>query len=133
MEMDLGEFDGMDARRWRAEYPAFHECWRLTPGSTKMPGGECLNDVQIRAVNALMRLSEPYEPGSTLLLCGHNFVNITILCFALEIPLDRFRELRQEPTALNILYREGDHLRAESINDTSHLNGLRVHASTIHK
>jgi len=121
IEMDLGEFDGMDAVDWASRNAEFRKAWQENPASVTMPGGESLSDVQGRAVRALNRITALYPPGSTLLLCSHNFVNLTLLCYALEIPLDRFREFRQEPAALNILQMQGQRLRAEVVNECSHL------------
>ena len=121
IEMDLGEFDGMDAVDWASRNAEFRKAWQENPASVTMPGGESLSDVQGRAVRALNRITALYPPGSTLLLCSHNFVNLTLVCYALEIPLDRFREFRQEPAALNILQMQGQRLRAEVVNECSHL------------
>ena len=121
IEMDLGQFDGMDAGNWASQNADFRKAWQETPASVTMPGGESLSDVQGRALKALNRIKDLYPSGSTLLLCSHNFVNLTLLCYALEIPLDRFRELRQDTAALNILYMQGQRLRAEVVNECSHL------------
>ena len=86
-----------------------------------MPGGESLREVQDRAVQALERIIGLYPPGSTLLFCSHSFVNLTLLCYASKIPLDRMRELRQETAALNVLYRQGQRLWIEVVNERSHL------------
>jgi broad specificity phosphatase PhoE len=121
MEMDLGEFEGIEGPRWAAQYAEFRAAWKENPGSVRMPGGESLHEVQARAVSALERIADAYPPETTLLLCSHNFVILTILCHALKIPLDRFRELRQGTAALNVLYKQGERLRAEVVNDRSHL------------
>jgi len=121
VEMDFGEFEGMEAQRWAVEYPDFRKAWEETPGSVTMPGGENLQGVQRRAIETLERITEFHPPGSTLLLCSHNFVNLTILCHVLKVPLDRFRELRQETAALNVFYMQGRQLWAEVVNERSHL------------
>jgi len=121
IEMDLGRFDGMDAMNWASQNADFRKAWQKNPASVTMPGGESLSDVQDRAIKVLNRITDSYSSGSTLLLCSHNFVNLTLLCYALEIPLNRFRELRQEIAALNILYMQGRRLRAELVNECSHL------------
>lgn len=120
-EMDLGEFDGMEASYWFAHYPDFLKAWRSNPGPLKMPGGECLLEVQSRAIETLKRITKLYPSGSTLLLCSHNFVNRALLCRALGYPLDRFRDVRQDTATLNILFMQGQRLRAELVNDLSHL------------
>ncbi len=121
IEMNLGEFEGIEGPRWAEKYADFRKAWRDNPASVTMPGGENLQEVQARAMAALERISKAHPPDCTLLVCSHNFVILTILCAALEIPLDRFRELRQGTAAMNVLYLQGRRLRAEVINDRSHL------------
>jgi broad specificity phosphatase PhoE len=121
IEMDLGEFDGMQANDWGSQYQEFYKTWRTTPSRLKMPGGESLQDVQIRAIETLERITKPYLPGSTLLICSHNFVNRTIICYALGLLLDRFRDFQQDAAALNVLYNREGKLLAEVVNELSHL------------
>ncbi len=120
-EMDLGEFDGMEAAYWSAHYQDFLKAWRSNPSALKMPGGESLREVQVRAIDALERITRLYPSGSTLVLCSHNFVNRALLCQALGFSLDKFRDVPQDTATLNILYMEGERLRAELVNDLSHL------------
>lgn len=121
VEMNLGEFEGIEGPRWAEKYADFREAWRDNPSSVTMPGGENLQEVQARAMAALERISKAHPPDCTLVVCSHNFVILTILCHALEIPLDRFRELKQGTAAMNILYLQGRRLRSEVVNDRSHL------------
>jgi probable phosphoglycerate mutase len=121
IEMDLGEFDGMEAGEWRSQYPDLLETWRNDPASLKMPGGEGLQEVQVRAINTMEHIANLYPSGSSLLLCSHNFVNRTILCFVLGASLNRFRDFQQDPAALNVLCKKEGQWVAEVINDVSHL------------
>jgi broad specificity phosphatase PhoE len=121
IEMDLGEFDGIEGQHWAEHYPDFRKRWVESPATLRMPGGESLQDVQNRVVDTLERITLNYSPDNTLLISSHNFVNRTILCYALGKSLDGFRELRQGNAALNILYKEGRKMRVEVINDQSHL------------
>ena len=121
MEMDLGDFEGMEAQHWREQHQEFRRTWEKTPGNLPMPGGESLEQVQHRAVDVLMNISESHLPESTLLICSHNFVIVSLLCFAAKIPLDRFREMRQDTAALNVIHTDGAAFRVETINDRNHL------------
>ena len=121
IEMDLGELDGKQAGDWISQHQEFYKTWRTTPSRLKMPGGESLEEVQIRAMDTLERITKLHPPGSTLLLCSHNFVNRTIICHALGLPLDRFRDFKQDAAALNVLYKRKRQLLAEVVNDVSHL------------
>lgn len=121
IEMDLGDFEGMEAQQWALQHQDFRKTWEKNPAILSMPGGENLQEVQRRAVDTLSRISELYAPDCTLLICSHNFVIISLLCFAFQISLDQFRELRQDTAALNILYKDGTGFHVEKVNDRRHL------------
>jgi len=121
MEMDLGDFEGMEAQQWALQHQDFRKAWENNPATLSMPGGESLQEVQYRALDTLNRISESYGPDCTLLICSHNFVIVSLLCFASKIPLDQFRELRQDTAALNILYKVGTGFQVEKVNDRTHL------------
>jgi broad specificity phosphatase PhoE len=124
IEMDLGEFDGMEAQEWATRYPEFLATWREDPSSVHMPGGESLGDVQSRVLDTLERIAGSHVPGSNLLISGHNFVNLTLLCHAMQIPLARFRRVGQGTASLNVLLKQGDRLWTEVVDDRSHLREL---------
>ncbi len=121
IEMDLGEFDGMKVQDWAEQYPDIRKAWNENPASFKMPGGESLKEVQARAKETLERITRIYPADTTILLSSHNFVNLTILCDILKIPLNRFRELRQENAAFNVICKKGDRFYVELLNERSHL------------
>jgi phosphoserine phosphatase len=121
IEMDLGEFEGMEAQQWAVQHQDFRKTWEKNPATLSMPGGESLQEVQNRAVDTLNRITEAYDPDCTLLICSHNFVIVSLLCFASKIPLDQFRKLRQDTAALNILYKVGTDFQIEKVNDRKHL------------
>jgi broad specificity phosphatase PhoE len=121
IEMDLGEFDGMKVQDWAKQYPDTRKAWNEILASVKMPGGESLGEVQDRARKALERITQLHPPDDTILISSHNFVNLTILCDLLNIPLDRFRELRQENAAFNLICKKGGQLHVKLLNERSHL------------
>jgi len=123
IEMELGEFDGMASRKWMTDYADFMKAWRDDPGGVRMPGpgGECLDEVQERAMAALDRITEDRPDGSTLLVCSHNFVVLSILCRAKGISLDSFRQLKQDTAAYSIICRKDGQYSLVAMNERSHL------------
>ena len=115
----------MDAQQWALQHQDFRKAWEKNPATLTMPGGESLQEVQHRVVDTLNRISEPYGPDCTLLICSHNFVIVSLLCFASKVPLDQFRELRQDTAALNILYKDGTNFQVEKVNVRRHLKEPR--------
>jgi probable phosphoglycerate mutase len=121
IEMDLGEFDGMKVQDWAEQYPDVRKKWNENPAAVKMPGGESLKEVQARAKEALEGITRIYPPNTTILISSHNFVNLTLLCDLLKIPLHRFRELHQENAAFNVICKKGNRFYVELVNERSHL------------
>ncbi len=121
IEMELGDFDGMEAQQWMTDYQDFMKAWRDNPGKMKMPGpnGECLEEVQARAIKALDDIVSRYGSDSTLLICSHNFVILSILCKAKGISLNQFRTLRQDTAAFSVIRKSGDQYTVEIMNEGS--------------
>jgi len=124
MEMDLGEFEGLDGREWLEKNQAFAKAWGQNPSSVRIPGGENLQEVQDRALKALKEIAALQVAGGTLLICSHNFVLRTLLCHALEIPLDRFREVKKGTASYSLLTYNNGWFHADRINERSHLEKL---------
>ncbi len=116
IEMDLGAYEGMQVKEWAHRYPDVRIRWQQSPSSVQMPGGESLKDVQSRAIKALNRITGYHARGSTLLLCTHNFVILTLLCHLCRIPLNRFRELKHGTAAYSIIQKLGGRFKMERIN-----------------
>jgi len=121
LEMDLGDFEGMEGKHWAASFPDFRAQWEKSPASLSMPGGESLAEVQNRSVETLKRISDNVRSGSTIVVCSHNFVIGSLLCFVAGIALDRFREMRQDTASLNVVFTDGLVWRIGTVNDCRHL------------
>ena len=123
MEMDLGDFEGLHAKDLMNEQPEFLRKWMEDPATVRMPNGETLHEVQTRAWAVVEEITKTHYEGSVL-LCGHNFVNLTILCKILGLEITHFRHLRQSLGAINIIERSRGLYCLVRINDTCHLKGI---------
>jgi len=123
MEMDLGDFEGLYPRDFMTEQPEFLRKWLEDPASVRMPNGETLQEVQTRAWVVVEEIAKTHHEGSVL-LCGHNFVNLTILCKILGLEITCFRRLHQSLGAINIIERSRGLYSLVCINDICHLKGI---------
>jgi len=123
MEMDLGDFEGLQSKDLMNEQPEFLRKWMEDPATVRMPNGETLHEVQTRAWAVVEEITKTHYEGSVL-LCGHNFVNLTILCKILGLEITHFRHLRQSLGAINIIERSRGLYCLVRINDTCHLKGI---------
>ena len=123
MEMNLGEFDGLYPQDLMDKQPGFLKKWFEDPATVRMPNGESLAEVQARAWLVVEEIVNTFPEGS-ILICGHNFVNMMILCKILGMDITHFRRLRQSLGALNIIERSRGLFSLVRFNDTCHLKGM---------
>lgn len=124
IEMDLGDFEGMEAQLWRERHFEFQQSWMEKPGSLNMPGGESLEMVQKRAKDGLNHIVRSHDPGSTLLISSHNFVIVTILCLASSRSLDDFRLFKLQNGSVSIVNKIKSGYDVEVVNGCSHLKSI---------
>jgi broad specificity phosphatase PhoE len=120
-ELNQGRLEGLTGEDLRRDFPEFLTKWLEEPGETVLPGGESLGDLQRRAWTAIEDVIGRH-PEKTVVVVAHSFVILTILCRALELPLQAFRRFRQDPTAKNILEFSERGITLRCLNDTCHLN-----------
>jgi len=123
MEMDLGDFEGLQPGDLRNEQSEFLRKWLEDPASVRMPNGETLQEVQERAWVVVEEAAKTYNKGSVL-LCGHNFVNLTLLCKILGLEITYLRRLHQSLGAMNIIERNRGLYSLVCLNDTCHLKDI---------
>ena len=120
MEMDVGEFEGLSGPQLRERFPDVMSSWDEDPASTVMPGGESLYDVRDRAWPAIRFLAGRHE-SETVVAVTHNFTIHTIVCTALDMPLNNFRKLRIDLGAITRLEITSARTTLVSLNEIWHL------------
>ncbi|MBM4330455.1 MAG: histidine phosphatase family protein [Deltaproteobacteria bacterium] len=123
-ELNQGRLEGLTAEDLRNNYPDFLRKWIEHPESARLPEGESLCELQLRAWAAVERMIREH-PEDTVAAVAHSFVNLTILCRALGIPLDHFRRLGQDTAAINIIECSAKMVFLRCLNDTCHLKELK--------
>lgn len=121
-ELNQGQLEGLTAEDLRQGYPDFLRRWIQEPELTHLPKGESLGELQRRAWKAIEQILRKHPEG-TVLVVGHSFVNLTILCRVLEVPLNYFRRFRQDPTGKNVIEFSERGAVLHCLNDTCHLVG----------
>jgi len=121
IEMDVGELEHLTGPELRERHPDFLRLWLGEDGAeARMPGGESLREVQERAGAAVERIAAAHA-DATVAVVTHNFVILSLLCRALDLPLSRFRRLRHEVAAVSVVDMRGPAPALILLNDRSHL------------
>ena len=121
MDIDYGAWQMHTHEEIKAEAPEAYRLWRTAPQRVRFPDGESLQDLFARTADVL-RLVLERHPADTVVMVGHDSVNRSILMQFLDQPLSAYGRLAQDPCTLNEIDVEGDDIRVQRINDTSHLN-----------
>ena len=122
-EVHAGDLEGLTGQEMRQRYPEFMRSWSQDPGSTQMPGGESLAQLQARAWDAVMTMLDSNPQGKAVAVT-HNFTILTILCKVLDLPLASFRRFRQDLGSMTILEMDSGSATIVSLNDRCHLSDL---------
>ena len=119
IEINHGTWEGQLAADIAARYPAEFNLWHTKPHLVQMPGGENLEDVRKRARAAFDDYANKYD-GKTILVAAHDAVNKAIICDLLGLGMERFWQIKQDNTCINVLEYSGGVWRMVLLNSTCH-------------
>jgi broad specificity phosphatase PhoE len=121
IDIDYGEWQGLTVEEVEQRWSAELSLWHRRPDLVQIPGGETLQQVLVRIVEAL-RTVVGRHPQATVVLVAHDSVNRVILLHALELALARYRQLGQDPCAINRIEASAEGLLVHAMNETGHLH-----------
>lgn len=123
LEINHGQWEGLHASEIESKYSGLLEKWRSTVVDVQMPGGESIEDVRRRAMEAFYEYIERNE-GQTILVVAHDAVNRAVLCDILEMDQSHFWQFKQDNTCINVIEYENGKWRLVLLNSTAHLGFL---------
>jgi len=124
IDMSFGKWEGRPLREVQIHDRELYRQWREQPHLVKLPGGESLDEVRVRAMAALEEVVQ-YHHGKNLVLVSHRVVNKVILCGILGVDNSHFWQISQDAAAINrIQYQEGRYVLS-LLNETCHLKSLK--------
>jgi alpha-ribazole phosphatase len=100
-DMDFGEWEGLLVSEVREKHAVLFDQWCRSPENFQVPGGENLDDVKRRAVDAVNELALKHE-GENVVLVSHRVVCKVLLCHLLGLDNSRFWKIAQDSTAVNV-------------------------------
>ncbi|RJX17384.1 MAG: alpha-ribazole phosphatase [Ammonifex sp.] len=126
-EINFGEWEGLTRDEIKARFPELSEQWWAAPCSTRLPGGEMLAEVTLRAATAIEDIAAAY-PDAQVVVVSHGGAIRASIGHYLKMDLNQYWRLRQDNAALNILeFYERDRAQLIVFNDCCHLNEFVQH------
>lgn len=124
LDMSFGNWEGRPHQEIRESDSKTYRQWVETPHLVRLPGGEGLDDVRVRAMAAIEEVIRNH-PGKTLILVTHRVVNKVLICGILGLDNSHFWQITQDTTAINLIqYRNGKYILS-LMNETCHLRPLK--------
>lgn len=122
-EISHGKWEGLLSDDVAQTYPQELKDWQNNPAKVVMPEGESLDMVAIRSMVALEEIAQT-NLGKTVLVAAHDAVNKVVICHALGIDLNKFWQIKQDNTCINVLEFYENTWRIVLLNSTLHMGFL---------
>ncbi len=125
VDFDCGEWQGKTLSQVRQGYADLFQQWTDAPHTVELPGGETLDQVRQRAVQAVLEIFRAND-SATIAAVTHRVVSKVLLCALLGLDNSHFWNIFQSNACTNriVFGRHGPEIH--SLNDVSHL----AHAGT---
>lgn len=123
-DIDYGDWQGLTPEEARLRWPMEINAWYTSPQTLQIPGGESLEDLRLRAMQAVDQIIKRH-PGETIAIVGHTVINRVILLGMLGLGNERFWRLRQDTCAINVIEAENGAFTLVTLNDTCHLRRIQ--------
>jgi len=124
IDMSFGDWEGRQHQEIREKDSKTYRQWVEEPHLVRLPGGEGLDDVRVRAMAALEEVIRS-NPEKTLVLVSHRVICKVLICAILGLDNSHFWQITQDTTAINLIqYRKGKYILS-LMNETCHLKPLK--------
>jgi probable phosphoglycerate mutase len=124
LDMSFGNWEGRPHQEIREIDSKTYRQWVETPHLVRLPGGEGLDDVRVRAMAGIEEIIRAH-PGKTLVLVTHRVVNKVLICAILGLDNSHFWQITQDTTAINLIQHKNGKYILSLMNETCHLKPLR--------
>jgi len=125
IDMSFGNWEGHSLWEVKEKDGERYRQWRDEPHLVKLPGGDTLDEVRVRAMAALETVIQK-NPEKTLVLVSHRVINKVLICGILELDNSHFWQIAQDTTAINLIqFRNGKYVLS-LMNEACHLKALHA-------
>ena len=124
VDLSFGNWEGHSLQEIQKNDSETYRLWKEDPHLVRLPGGESLDDVRVRAMAVLEEVIQNH-PGKTIVLVSHRVVNKVLICGILGLDNSHFWQITQDTTAINLIqHKNGKHILS-LMNETCHLKALK--------
>ena len=122
-DLDYGLWQGRLPAEVVLSHPEELEAWLREPAAVRIPGGETLAEVEVRATSELAAIVS-WHPAEAIAIVSHTEVNRLVILAALRGSPNALWHVGQDTCAINVLRVEDGAIDVLSLNDRCHLAAL---------
>jgi broad specificity phosphatase PhoE len=123
-DMRFGTWEGQSLRDVQHHDGERYTQWREAPHLVKIPGGESLDEVRVRAMAALEDVVRSHA-GTSVILVSHRVINKVLICGILGLDNSHFWQIGQDTTAINLIQHRHGRYILSLMNESCHLKLLQ--------
>ena len=122
-DMSFGDWEGRPIKEVEKSDPDRFRLWEEEPHLLKVPGGETLDEVRVRAMAALEEVIASHAQG-TVILVSHRVITKVLICAILGLDNSHFWQIDQDTTAINLIRFKDGRYALSLMNVTCHLKAM---------
>lgn len=119
-DIDYGGWTSLGVDEVWQRWPREAALWKTAPHTCRIPGGESLQDVAARAVDALTAVLHEH-PRGVVAIVTHDSVLRVLLCHVIGLPLSSYWLFDPRPCGISVVAHAENRYTVHSINETQHL------------
>jgi len=123
IDLNYGEWQGLTHQEVKDKYRELYKQWSNNPHKVKMPAGETLDDVRIRAIGVVDEVITKYE--GAVVMVAHRVVNKVLICALLGLDNSHFWAIRQDTCGTTTFNHENGRFILTEHNNTSYLRSIQ--------
>ncbi|MFH1032087.1 MAG: histidine phosphatase family protein [Chloroflexota bacterium] len=122
-DLNFGEWQSLTIQQVKEKYPKLYSEWANFPHLVKLPGGENLDDVKMRAVRLVDEVIARYK--GNVVLVSHRVVNKVLILALLGLDNSHFWNIKLDTCGVTTFDYENGRFVLTRHNDTSFLQPLK--------
>ncbi|HTX58719.1 MAG TPA: histidine phosphatase family protein, partial [Verrucomicrobiae bacterium] len=116
-DINYGSWQWKTPDEVHARWPALLRAWRETPELVRIPGGESLQDLAVRAADARRYVAEEHA-GQTVILVTHDSAIRAMLLQLLDMGFQSYRRFTISPCGIGEILVDARHVTVQYLNAT---------------
>jgi phosphoserine phosphatase len=123
IDMNFGEWEGKEVTEVRQKYPDLFKQWAAHPDQVRIPGGDTLDDVAVRAMAFVDATAKKHQ--GTVVFVSHRIVHMILIVKLLGLDIGQLWKIRMDTAAMTTFSLGVNGFCLSEHNNTCFLQGIQ--------